>query len=228
MRLRAVSVVVAAASLVAGCGSSKPASNGEAAKTPTQIIADALAAAGRATSVHLTGSGTSSARPLHLDLHLVMGKGGTGSVTLEGLTFDILRIGGKAYFQGGPGFWSHFGGKDAAALLKDRWLVAPATSREFASFTPMTDARSLLPDILNDHGTLKVIGTTTLNGVAAIEIRDTTRGGTLYIAATGEPYPIEIVQPPDGKLDFGGWNDTVDLTAPHDTVSLSALDKLGG
>ena len=72
-------------------------------------------------------------------MHLVAGEGGEGHLVVNGLSFDIVRIGDTAYFKGDDDFWRQFGGEAAVQLLHDRWLEAPATSGDLASFTPLTD-----------------------------------------------------------------------------------------
>ena len=47
-----------------------------------------------------------------------------------------------------------------------------------------------------------------------VVIEDTAKGGTLYVAATGTPYPIAIVSPNNGK-------DRVDHVRPSGTSPLS-------
>jgi hypothetical protein len=108
--------------LLAGCGSSGSKSNGVAAKTADQIVADAQASAAGATSVHVSGAQGSA---LVINLSLVAGKGGKGRITANGLTFDMVRIGPTAYFKGDSAFWRQFGGQAMAQLMGDRWLKAP-------------------------------------------------------------------------------------------------------
>ena len=69
---------------------------------------------------------------------------------------------------------------------------------------------------------------TTINGQKAIELK--TKGklytGAIYIAATGTPYPIEIVKHgrETGQTTFTGWNQPVTLSAPAGAVELSQLE----
>ena len=216
--------ILAAAALLAGCGGkTAPKGNGEASKTATQVVADALTAAGAATSVHVAGSGTTGGSPLALDLFLVADKGGKGSISVSGLTFDIVRIGDTAYFKGDSAFWEHFGGKAVAQLLKGRWLKASATSGELASFTPLTDIAKLFASILTSSNTLVNQGETDLDGVKTVAILDTKKGGTLYVAATGTPYPVALKKKGSGDIAFTSWNEPVTLTAPADAVDASQL-----
>jgi len=218
---RVLALLPLAAVLLAGCGGTK--SNGEASKSASQVVADAKAAAITATSVHVSGSGTNAGSPISLDLYLVAGKGGKGTITLSGLTFQIVRIGDTAYFKGSSTFWRHFGGSAAAALLQGRWLKAPATSGRFSSFTPLTDLGRLFDAIIAPTDTLVNEGTQKVNGVSVVAIKDSTKSGTLYVAATGKPYPVSVAKGSSGSITFDSWNAAVTLNAPPNAVDISAL-----
>jgi hypothetical protein len=216
-------LLLLALSLLAGCGGSGKKGNGEAGKTVAQIVADTRATVLAATSVHVSGSGLSSGSPLALDLRLVAGKGGKGRITANGITFDMVRVGPTAYFKAGPKFWQGFGGGTAAALLANRWLKAPATTGKLATFTPLTDIRKLFTALLDVHGNLEKTGESTIDGVPVIGIRDRTRGGTLYVATTGAPYPVALRKAGQGGIRFDSWNEPVPLKAPAKAVDLSGL-----
>jgi len=220
---RALALLPLAAMLLAGCGGSSAKDNGEAAKAAAQVVSDAKAVAITATSVHVFGSGTSAGSPIAVNLYLVAGKGGRGMVTANGVTFQIVRIGDTAYFKGGATFWQHFGGSAAAALLEGRWLKAPATSGRFASFTPLTDIGRLFDAIIAPTDTLQNEGKQNVGGVSVVAIKDATKKGTLYVAATGKPYPVSIKKQGSGGITFTSWNAPVMLTAPPHAVDISAL-----
>jgi hypothetical protein len=59
-----------------------------------------------------------------------------------------------------------------------------------------------------------------------VAIRDASKGGTLYVAATGAPYPVAIVRTgagDNGAVVFDGWNTSVAVTVPKNAVDLSKL-----
>jgi hypothetical protein len=99
MRTAAATGVVVAVAVLAGCGGGS-SSNGIAAKTPAEILAAAKSAATKASAVHIFGSIQEGATPLTLDLHLLAAKGGTGHMSENGVGFDIVRVGDKAYRRG--------------------------------------------------------------------------------------------------------------------------------
>jgi hypothetical protein len=226
MRTGALAILVASAVLLAGCGGSGAKSNGEAKNPAAKVAADALQAAVAASAVHVSGAIVSGGTPLTLDIHVVKGKGGSGEMSEQGLKFQLVRVGGKAYIKGSDAFYKKFAGVGAAALLHDKWLAGSATTGNLASLTSLTDISKLFTGALGAHGTLKNEGETTYKGQKVVAIKDTTKGGTLYVAATGTPYPIAIVAPNNGKsgsITFDEWNKTVSISAPKGAVDIGSL-----
>ena len=66
---------------------------------------------------------------------------------------------------------------------------------------------------------------TTVNGHKVIAVNDTTKGGTLHVATTGKPYPIEVQKKGSegGRIAFDHYNEPVSLSAPANAVDLSQL-----
>jgi hypothetical protein len=223
-----VLAVIAAAGLLAGCGGSGPKSNGEASKAPAQVLADAKQAAAGASAVHASGSIVSSGTPLTLDLTIARGKGGKGSLTENGLRFDLVRTGDKVYIRGSDAFYKKFAGAAAAQLLHGKWLAGPATTGQFASLGSLTDIDALMGQVTStsSHGKLVNDGETTYKGQKVVAIRDTSDGGKLYVAATGPAYPVAIVggkQSELGSVTFDSWNESVSLAPPKDAIDVSQL-----
>jgi hypothetical protein len=214
--------------LVTGCGGSS-SGNGVADKSPTEILAATKAATDGATSVHVAGSIVSDKSPITLDMHLLANKGGRGQLSESGLAFELIQVGGTVYIKGSPAFYKHIGGTAAAQLLQGKWLKAPSSNSDFASLSQLTDLRKLVDGTLGGHGSLKKVGTTTVKGQKVVGITDATKGGTLYIATTGKPYPIEISKGGSGggKITFDGWNAAVTLAAPANAIDVAQLQAAG-
>jgi hypothetical protein len=222
VRIAAVTGVVVAVAVLAGCGGGGSSSNGVATKTPAEILAAAKSAATKASAVHTFGSIQEGATPLTLDLHLLAAKGGTGHMSENGVGFDIVRVGDKAYIRGSNAFYKKFAGASAAQLLQGKWLVGSAKTGRFAALTPLTDLRAL-----GRHDKLTKGAETTVNGQKVVALKDGANGGTLYVATTGTPYPVELVGPGNGQqgtVTFDQWNTTVTITAPKGAVDISKLN----
>jgi hypothetical protein len=225
VRTGSLAILVAAAALLAGCGSSGAKSNGEAQKTAAQVTTDTVAAATAASAVHVAGSIMSSGTALTLDLTIVKGTGGSGTMSEQGLKFQLVRLGGKAYIKGSDAFYKKFAGASVAQLLHDKWLEGSATTGNLAALTSLTDIAKLFNGALGAHDTLKNEGETTYKGQKVVAIKNVSKGGTLYVAATGTPYPVAIVGTGSngGAITFGDWNKTVGITAPKGAINISKL-----
>lgn len=220
--LRGAVCAVLTAGLTAACGGGGDSGNGVAAKPPTVIVREANNAITSASSVHVNGSIANNSVPLTLDLSLVSGKGGTGALSEGGLTFRVITVGQDVYIQGTPAFWSHFAGRAVARKLEGQWLRAPA-SGQFAPIAALTNQQLLFGKVLLSHGRLQKVGTTTVNGQKVVGVKDSTAGGILYVAATGKPYPVEVVKRGSGRITFDRINHPVALHPPAHFRNLSAL-----
>jgi hypothetical protein len=238
LSLRALVVAVALVLLIAlpaGCGGSSSSSssssgNGVADKSPADILAATKVAADAAKTVHVSGSIVSGGTPITLDMNLLAGKGGRGQLSESGLAFELIQVGKTVYIKGSPAFYKKIGGTAAAQLLQGKWLKAPASNSDFASLSQLTDLRQLVDQTLETHGSsLTKGGSSTIAGQKVVGITDKTKGGTLYIAATGQPYPVQIVKTGSsgGKITFDRWNSSVTLAAPANAIDVAQLQHAG-
>ncbi|MGB0091461.1 MAG: hypothetical protein WBP81_02850 [Solirubrobacteraceae bacterium] len=217
--------VLCVGSAISACGGSSD--NGVASKSPDAIVTAAMGAIDGAKSVHVAGSVVSGGSPITLDLDLLSGKGGRGEMSQSGLSFQLVEVGQAVYINGSPGFWRRYGGAAAAQLFQGKWLKAPAGSGNFASLSSLTNLHRLLTALLSSHGKLAKGATTTVNGQKVVAVNDSAKGGTLYVATTGKPYPVEILKtgPQGGHLVFDRFNESVSLTAPANSIDISQLQS---
>jgi len=216
---------------VAGCGGGgSGGDNGVADKSADQIVADSLAAAKGASSVHIQGSVDSGSQPFSIDMQLAVDKGATGTIELNGKTVEVTVVGDNVYLKADGDFWEKFGGPAVAALVKDRWLVAPVSTPAFAQFTSFTKMDDFFQGVLGDtSSSLEKGDETTVNGTSAIALTDPSKDGTLYVATEGEPFPLKIEgEGGQGAINFTDWNDAFDIETPEDALDVSKLPGLGG
>jgi hypothetical protein len=207
---------------LAACGGSSSSSNGVESKSPDQIVAAVSNAVSGVNSVHVAGHVTQGGSATTLNLNLLNRKGGRGSMSQNGLSFQIVAVGQQVYINASPAFWRRFGGNAAAQLFNGKWLKAPA-SGQFAALAALTNLNQLFTQLLSSHGTLAKGATTTIRGQKVIAVNDTTQGGTLYVATTGKPYPVRIAKSGSqaGQVDFDRFNESVSLTAPSNSIDIS-------
>lgn len=227
MRIRLLASIVCIVLLaiaVSACGGSSSSDNGISSKSPDAIVSSVNSAVAGLKSVHITGSIVSTGVPITLDMDLVSGMGARGSMSENGVGFQIVALGHEVYINGSPAFWRRLGGSAAAQLFNGKWLKAPATG-QFASLASLTNLQALFNKLLASHGTLTKGATSTVNGQKVVALTDTTKGGTLYVATTGQPYPVELTKggSQGGHIDFSGFNQSVSLAAPANAIDISQL-----
>jgi hypothetical protein len=224
---RPLAALAVCSALLAGCGSSSSSGNGIESKSPEEIVAAAKAAAKGASTVHLSGSIVSEGKPISLNMELVAGKGAAGHLTVEGSGIEIVEVEHAFYLRGSADFYKHLAGPAAAQLLAGKWLKAPASSADLASFAALTDLGKVIDQTLSSHGALSKTGTATIGGQKAVGVTDSAKGGTLYVATTGPAYPLQLVKSgaEGGQIRFERWNQPVTLTAPTNAININQLQS---
>jgi hypothetical protein len=228
--------LVLAIVVLAGCSSTSSSGNGVASKTPAEILDASKSAATGAATVHVAGSILSEGKPISLDMELVGSNGvgdngGRGRLTLGGLGIKLIAIDKAVYVKGSDAFYTHFAGAKAARLLHGKWLRGSAKHGPLASFAALANLEDVIDSTLQDHGQLSSAGTTTINGQKAVGVSDAATHGTLYVATSGAPYPLEIVKSGSaagaGKLVFDRWNKAITLLPPTNAIDIDQLQSAG-
>jgi hypothetical protein len=214
------------AQVSAGCGSSD---NGVASKSAPQILAAARSAAQKASSVHvLASTKITHGGSLSLDASLSKDQAHAHSSFL-GLSFEVIRKGNTLYLKGNPLFNARLEATMGIKVPSGVWLKG--SDGRLAQIGSFTDISKELPLILSGSGKVTKGQKTEINGQPAIILKETRKlyTGTLYVATTGEPYPLKLSKTgrETGQTTFTGWNDPVTVTAPANAVELSGLEHHG-
>ncbi|MFF1453144.1 hypothetical protein ACFVYF_34180 [Streptomyces sp. NPDC058274] len=208
-----------------GCSSEDPdaGTNGVGKLSAAKIQSRTRTAAESAKTVRLSGTVVTNGRTYTLDMRL-KGDGGSGSVTSQGATFRLLRVGEHLFLKADAEFWSHQDGKgddagsDAAAAdkLEGMYVKVPTGDPAYKRFSGFTDKNVLLDGLLTLHGTLATDGHHEQNGTRTIRITgDKGSGGSLDVSLEGEPYPLRLVRAADaGTLSLTDWGKDFALAEP--------------
>lgn len=203
--------------MLTGCSSEDPdaGTNGVGKLPAGQIQAKTRAAAEAAPTVRLSGTVVTSGRTYKLDMRL-KADGGTGSVTSQGATFGLLRIGAQLYLKADADFWSHGGDTGAAGKLNGKYVKVPQGDPAYKKFSGFTDKAVLLDGLLTLHGKLAADGHHDQSGTRTIRITgDAGSGGTLDVSLQGKPYPLRLVRAGSaGTLSFSDWGKDFTVTEP--------------
>ncbi|MHB8246325.1 MAG: DUF2092 domain-containing protein [Acidimicrobiales bacterium] len=217
--------LIAGASLLSACGGS---SNGLSSQSPQKILAATLKALSSASSTHISGTVTTGSQTVTIDMTMFKNGDSDGSFGLSQTPGELLIVGNTIYFKGSAKFWEGLSGSGGAGIpaadaakLANKWVSLPSSSSSsFASFTLKGFAASLT----KSASKLKKVGTKTIDGQQAVGIQGRTQG-TLWIAASGTPYPIEAVKSSTSNqhVTFSNWNQGTPPTAPAGAVSIQKL-----
>lgn len=247
---RVLLAVSAAALLAAACGddtsgSGAPAAAGSASTSaspsaaggdvaslePTEILTRAKAAFKKTESVRLTGGGSTGGETFTIDMTYGADKA-IGSVSNGGQKIELRRVGKIVYLKADKAFWTQTAGAAAAELLSGKYLKAPLTDQRVAQLASFTDKDSFVDQVLDPDGTVTKGGTKDVRGTPAIGLvnKDTTGGGTLYVATSGEPLPLQLTPEGSGSdtgsLDFLDYGKSVTVAVPPADQTID-VTKLG-
>ncbi|MFI5772315.1 hypothetical protein ACIA74_28075 [Streptomyces sp. NPDC051658] len=194
-----------------------------------------------ARSLHLSMRGDlgDSAPPMTLELTLDRDGNCNGSVDLghsQG-SVRIVKRGDQVWVKPDANFWKNQvpgGGSAFAAILNGRYMKGSATDprlRSLADGCDLDTFQKLVGDNAdNDRGTLNKGRKTTLGGAPVVPLTRMRDGRTLtmYVAATGKPYPLRITirgGGADAVVGFSAFDKPVPTTTPppDQTYDISAL-----
>ncbi|WP_031479289.1 hypothetical protein [Streptomyces bicolor] len=219
----AVCALVVSGTGLTGCSEDPDeGTNGVGKLPPAEIQRKTRTAADSAEAVRLSGSVVTSGRTYKLDMRL-KADGATGSVTAQGATFQLLRIGEQLYLKADAGFWSDAGAQgggeaDAAAAdkLGGKYVKVPQGDPSYKKFSGFTEKDVLLGGLLTLHGTLAAAGHHEQAGIRTIRITgDKGSGGTLDVSLEGTPYPLRLTRAGGaGTLTFSSWGKDFALKEP--------------
>ncbi|GAA2595258.1 hypothetical protein GCM10010435_87850 [Winogradskya consettensis] len=242
MATKAAFVALAVAVLpLAGCGSndtdsaqtsapaasSAPAGNGVTALSPDEIVTKAKAALATAKSFHVKGDVAEDGQKTGIDLKL-NGDDFIGAMTMGTAKVELLAVGGKKYMRPNDEFWTTAAGaqgKTVAQLVNGRWVAGADSDQSFADMFSIGNVN----EMLKPTGALSKGDETQINGVPVIGLNDAGEpGSVLYVATTGEPFPIQMLGADKSTVDFTEFGETfTDIKAPA-TKDVVDLGKLGG
>ncbi|MEU5158290.1 hypothetical protein AB0G74_01560 [Streptomyces sp. NPDC020875] len=215
----------------AGCGGEEDpdkGTNGVGKLTATEIEERARTAADAAKAVRLSGTLTGKDGTYKLNMRLKE-DGGSGSVTADGQTFELLRIGDDLYLKAEAAFWTSRGeegtaptkwGAEAADKLDDKYVKVPKGDPAYQQFRGFTDKDGMLEGFLGMRGELSKGDRTKIGGVRTIKVDAAEgAGGVLDVSLDGAPYPVQFARAGGaGVLTLGEWDVDFPLAPPRQSA----------
>ena len=201
------------------------ADNGVAALSADEILQRAKNATHQAKSFHIKGKTMNGAQTTSADME-VSGADVSGTFSVGAAKVGLLRVGGQQYFRPNEQFWVMSGAaKQAhriAALVGDRWVRVPASNKKLSSL--FDDAN--IDSMIELDGQLSKGATEQIAGVPTIGLVDADAETTLYVATTGNPYPVRQEGTDGSEMTFSEMGATfADIKAPtpNQVLDLAAL-----
>ncbi len=219
MHRRGIVLLVPLTLLLTAAGGRVVTRHSESAEQYVKAAAKAL---GSARSVRISGS-ISTSGVEHVDLVLFANGDLAGNVTVDGEVMQVRVVNGTDYFQAPAAYWEKVSKLPTATAKKlaRYWVSTPNSGS--SGFGTSLDIKPLAAQLGAAPG-LSIVGHETVDGRAAVGVKSS-RGGVLWIATSGTPYPIEEVEPGSGggSLTFSGWNSFGLPTPPKQAVALSSF-----
>lgn len=206
-----------AASASAASGGNGSGGNGEASKPAAQVLADTKSALFNASSVLVTGTVTQGGKSQSVSF---VGVGQDTHVTLTGAEtrLQLIKVGSQIYVNAPATFWSANGAGANARKVANKWIKIPATQVPNGSEDTL---QGLAASFSTTDSPLKPqVTPTTLNGKPAVVLQQAD-GSKLFVAATGAPVPLEIMNMGASKatLRFEGYGQQPAVKAPAGAVT---------
>lgn len=196
------------------------------------------------SDIELSGELTEQGTRIDLGLRSAEhGKRAAGTLVSHGAAagfvgiLHFVSIGRVDYLDGGRSFWvaSMAGQKglttaQRAALVKrlaGTWIMLTGkTARSFTvGLRTLTSPATLASELTTADGTLRTGIPKVVQAVRALPIISS-RGGTLWLALTGKPLPVEVTAPATtgtgGHVDFS-YPAAITITAPPGAKTLAQL-----
>lgn len=177
-----------------------------------EILKRTSAAVAEATSVKANVSqqqegGTSSALNLSLTQTGAQGTLASGPSSQEYVATD-----GTIYLKGDDQFNQQVAGSNASKLT-GKWVSVPADSQEAGSLANLSSIPKFFSDLLTPASAPTKVDPKEINGVRCVGLKS--QNGTMWVAMTGEPYPIAIESETEqGAVNLSEWNAPVTIAAP--------------
>jgi hypothetical protein len=214
-----------AATSTGPAGSRSPAAGGDplAGLSADDIATQAWANTKAAASVHVTGSGTDSGKPLTFSLTLVKGQGCTGTMS-EGTagSFQIVMVGKTVWIKPDRAFWKSNGGNDPATLsIVSGKYVKDTAGTGLGAMSTLCDLDNWIGAIDQATGMVKGM-TATVNGQRALQLKDTGDTASAFVSDTAKPVLVRLADPSPGggTFNFTGYGAVTAITAPPASQTL--------
>lgn len=219
----ALALVFSASLAATGCGGSGDPLAGLSAN---QVVSKAVSGLGSQSHFSITGTIISSGRKLSMTLGYKPPTSCEGTIGMgRGGSFAMTAIGTAVWIKPDTAFWKANGGasaQQAIALLGGKYLKTTTADANMADVSKLCNVAKLSSSMLKTStGKVTKGKVTTIDGQSALTLKDSAKGGTLYVTDTSSPRILQVTNPSKsdgGTLKFSYGPVTVTPPPASETV----------
>lgn len=220
----ALALIFSASLAATGCGSG--GGDPLAGLSASQVVSKTVSGLGSQPHFSITGTIISSGQKLSMTLGYKPPASCEGTIGMgRGGSFAMTAIGNTVWIKPDEAFWKANAGasaRQAIALLGGKYLKTTTADANMADVSKLCNVAKLSSSMLKT-GTGKVTkGTvTTIDGQRALTLKDSAKGGTLYVTDTSSPRILQVTNPSKsdgGTLKFSYGPVTVTPPPASETV----------
>lgn len=199
-----------------------PAANGIDEKAPATVLKDAVAAMESTGSYRVVGKTTAGA---DINIAFRVDVGATGTVSTGGDEIEFLSKDGKLLVSGDVESLKERIDEDVDDTIGDKWLVLKP--KQVKGFEIFLNGKAFADAVLGSQGPAEITSVKDVDGEPCVGLIFPDTGGTLWVAATGDPYPLRFEEKgateDRGTLVFKQYGKKVKLVSPDkgDIVKIS-------
>lgn len=202
--------------------SNAAAQNGIAELEPAKALHESITAMESKGSYRVSGTTTNGNA---IDIAFSVGAGSVGTFN-SGSPMQIMSAQGSVYVSGNADTMSELVGADVDETIAGKWmLIAPDSDSGFDIFS---DGATFAEAVLGAGAPSKMTGVNEVDGRLAVGLLFPDTGGTLWVAATGEPLPLRFEEKGasagKGVLTFTDFGADVAVEAPAEDELLDVAE----
>jgi hypothetical protein len=170
-----------------------------------------MAALTYAVAFRLKGHATDAGALISFDMNYGANSS-DGSITLGGGTLQLRYASGDLFVKAGDRFWRQVGGlgnsaddKAALALLHGKWVRLPAGMPGLSDIGQLAKRTKFLQLVAasDDNSSFTRGPSKTIDAIPVVSVVGSDDGTTIYVPASGTPFPIRIE---DRSTDGGSFD----------------------
>lgn len=190
------------------------AQNGIDQLAPPEALERAIAAMRAAGTYRVTGTTVGGNT---IDIAFQDGVGSAGTVGSQN-TVQLVATAGGVYVTGDTASLAAQVGADVDTTIAGKWLLISAEAA--SGFAIFADGSAFASAVLGAEAPSDMTDVTEVDGQAAVGLLFPETGGTLWVAATGEPLPLRLEEKGAsagaGVITFSDYGTEVAITPPSE------------